>query len=510
MGCCCARGRGAAADDGLPFLSGDGGINIYHSEADAASLTSLTPRVQRVRAIEDYGDRITVTVDVASQQPPRLSTPASAVSPLAGETEHVRLSIAIDDLPAFPRDGSFVSCVSMDTVETSPLGSPSAAPACTASPLHQGSEEAASGLLYSAAEISDQLATPGMTPGLSPALGLGETASAGPRSQLAGPPSGLQGSGRVAALPRPRGASTKLTCPPPQWLVSGHESVTVTDHRGHKRQVGLHFTGHSIEVSVDGFRILATRHFRKLADTALGREHRPHAEWKSCYEDKQGTRAWTRPAPSTPWLATADGVPYNDAVNQVRVCGEFHCPASLLYDVLHDSEYRSQWDANMIEGRRITEQPPFESRLLQSAILGGVPRRILRHPLTQRAARGLPREAGHHARLQLRGRLLRVPPRGRGLPPLVRVSQRHALLCAAVGRQHEARQALSGYDRQPAQGGQRVPPLAADALGAGSRQGPVPSCPLAHSPTGLVGRLRPPHRDHHVQRGDGPRRARRC
>lgn len=60
-------------------------------------------------------------------------------------------------------------------------------------------------------------------------------------------------------------------------------------------------------------------------------------DWKS-HVDNDDIKVWSRK--STP-------------IDIIRVMAKIDVPASVMYDVLHDSEYRETWDDNMIDGYEI-------------------------------------------------------------------------------------------------------------------------------------------------------------
>ena len=63
-------------------------------------------------------------------------------------------------------------------------------------------------------------------------------------------------------------------------------------------------------------------------------------EWVITY-DKNGTKVWTKKNELS-------------SFNMIRIKADFDdVSAECLYNVLHDGEYRSQWDERMIEGFEI-------------------------------------------------------------------------------------------------------------------------------------------------------------
>jgi len=66
--------------------------------------------------------------------------------------------------------------------------------------------------------------------------------------------------------------------------------------------------------------------------------------WNVCYENKDGT--------VKVWDQTSD----KSAINIVKLYAVFkEIEAIVLYDVLHDPEYRTVWDENMVEGYNIEQ-----------------------------------------------------------------------------------------------------------------------------------------------------------
>jgi hypothetical protein len=66
--------------------------------------------------------------------------------------------------------------------------------------------------------------------------------------------------------------------------------------------------------------------------------------WSVCYENKDGT--------VKVWDQTSD----KSAINIVKLYAVFkEIEATVLYDVLHDPEYRTVWDENMVEGYNIEQ-----------------------------------------------------------------------------------------------------------------------------------------------------------
>jgi len=77
--------------------------------------------------------------------------------------------------------------------------------------------------------------------------------------------------------------------------------------------------------------------FKQQCETSEG--------WNSCYDDKS-LKVW-------------DQKSSNSAINIVKLWAEFSdLDAWVLYDVLHDPEYRATWDENMIEGYNIEQLDP--------------------------------------------------------------------------------------------------------------------------------------------------------
>jgi len=73
-----------------------------------------------------------------------------------------------------------------------------------------------------------------------------------------------------------------------------------------------------------------------------------HTGWSLVYEEADtGLKVWDQKASDS-------------AINIVKLYAEFKgIPALTLYDVLHDPEYRSTWDENMIEGHLIEQLDPY-------------------------------------------------------------------------------------------------------------------------------------------------------
>jgi len=76
---------------------------------------------------------------------------------------------------------------------------------------------------------------------------------------------------------------------------------------------------------------------------AFVRDCRDHKEWSIVHEKGEDLKVWDQKSDKS-------------AINTVKLYAVFkNIPASVMYDVLHDPEYRATWDENMIEGYNIEQ-----------------------------------------------------------------------------------------------------------------------------------------------------------
>jgi len=66
-------------------------------------------------------------------------------------------------------------------------------------------------------------------------------------------------------------------------------------------------------------------------------------QWRECYQSKDGkVKVW-------------DQKSQESAINIVKLIAQLEVDALVLYDVLHDPDYRLEWDENMVEGYLIEQ-----------------------------------------------------------------------------------------------------------------------------------------------------------
>jgi len=69
-------------------------------------------------------------------------------------------------------------------------------------------------------------------------------------------------------------------------------------------------------------------------------------QWRECYASKDGkVKVWDQKSSES-------------AINIVKLKAKLDVEALILYDVLHDPDYRREWDENMVEGYLIEQLDP--------------------------------------------------------------------------------------------------------------------------------------------------------